>query len=88
MSGPVDQSTHNVELAADALLREHPDALVCGLANDGLIVPVPQSVGLWGQAAIEGRAVIDVVLAEDRMTVIDAWVGPRRRGSPRGRCAF
>ena len=68
-----DQYSRNVELAAEALLREHPDALVCGLANDGLIVPVPESVGLWGQAAIEGRAVIDVVLAEDRMTVIDAW---------------
>ncbi len=85
MSGPVDQSTHNVELAADALLREHPDALVCGLANDGLIVPVPQSVGLWGQAAIEGRAVIDVVLAEDRMTVIDAWVEAKKERVAEGK---
>ena len=73
MSTPVDHYSHSVELAAEALLREHPDALVCGLANDGLIVPVPKSIGLWGQAAIEGRAVIDVVLAEDRMTVIEAW---------------
>src|ERR1700685_726275 len=73
MSAPVDHYSHSVELAAEALLREHPDALVCGLADDGLIVPVPKSMGLWGQAAIEGRAVIDLVLAEDRMTVIEAW---------------
>jgi diguanylate cyclase (GGDEF)-like protein/PAS domain S-box-containing protein len=85
MSSPQDQSTHNVELAAEALLREHPDALVCGLANDGLIVPVPQSMGLWGQAAIEGRAVIDVVLAEDRITVIDAWVRAKKESVAEGK---
>ena len=85
MSPPLDQHTHNVELAAEALLREHPDALVCGLANDGLIVPVPQSMGLWGQAAIEGRAVIDVVVAEDRMTVIDAWTRAKQERVAEGK---
>jgi diguanylate cyclase (GGDEF)-like protein/PAS domain S-box-containing protein len=85
MSSPVDHYSHSVELAAEALLREHPDALVCGLANDGLIVPVPQSMGLWGQAAIEGRAVIDVVLAEDRMTVIDAWWRAKKESVAEGK---
>jgi len=85
MSSPVDHYSHSVELAAEALLREHPDALVCGLANDGLIVPVPQSMGLWGQAAIEGRAVIDVVLAEDRMTVIDAWFRAKKESVAEGK---
>ena len=80
-----DQYSRNVELAAEALLREHPDALVCGLANDGLIVPVPESMGLWGQAAIEGRAVIDVVLAEDRMTVIDAWTRAKQERVAEGK---
>jgi diguanylate cyclase (GGDEF)-like protein/PAS domain S-box-containing protein len=63
----------SVERAAEALLREHPDALVCGLSTNGLIVPLPGSVPLWGQAAIEGRAVIDGVVAADRGTVVRLW---------------
>jgi diguanylate cyclase (GGDEF)-like protein/PAS domain S-box-containing protein len=62
-----------VEHAADALLREHPDALVCALSTNGLIVPVPGSLPLLGQAAIEGRAVIDGVVAADRGEVISLW---------------
>src|SRR6201999_3879011 len=62
-----------VEHAAEALLREHPDALVCALSSNGLIVPVPGSVPLLGQAAIEGRAVIDGVVAADRAEVISLW---------------
>jgi diguanylate cyclase (GGDEF)-like protein/PAS domain S-box-containing protein len=60
-------------MAAEALLREHSDALVCGLSSVGLIVPIPQSVGLWGQAAIEGRAITDVVVAADRTIVVRVW---------------
>ena len=62
-----------VEHAAEALLREHPDALVCALSTNGLIVPVPGSLPLLGQAAIEGRAVIDGVVAADRGEVISLW---------------
>ncbi len=62
-----------VEHAAEALLREHPDALVCALSTNGLIVPVPGSLALLGQAAIEGRAVIDGVVAADRGEVISLW---------------
>ena len=62
-----------VARGAEALLREHPDALVCGLASNGLIVPLPQSVGLWGQRLIEGRALIDNVVAGDRTTVVRVW---------------
>ncbi len=68
-----NQTTQQVERAADALLREHPDALVCGLSSNGLIVPIPGPVALWGQTAIEGRAVVDVVVAADRTTVVDLW---------------
>src|ERR1700743_2916111 len=62
-----------VEHAADALLREHPDALVCALSSNGLIVPVPGSVQLLGQAVIEGRAVIATVGAADRIEVVSLW---------------
>ena len=63
-----------MERAAEALLREHPDALVCALSTNGLIVPLPGSVPLWGQAAIEGRAVIDGVVAADRGEVVSLWL--------------
>jgi diguanylate cyclase (GGDEF)-like protein/PAS domain S-box-containing protein len=76
--------TQNVARAAEALLREHPDALVCGLSSSGLIVPVPQSVGLWGQAAIEGRAVIDGVVAEDRKKVVELWMRAQEEGAAAG----
>lgn len=70
-----------VAAAAEALLREHPDALVCGLASNGLIVPVPQSIGLWGQGLIEGRALIDGVVAADRAKVVRLWTRVREEGA-------
>src|ERR1700679_543893 len=70
-----------VAAGAEALLREHPDALVCGLAGNGLIVPVPQSVGLWGQGLIEGRALVDNVVAGDRSTVVTVWLRAQEEGA-------
>ncbi len=70
-----------VARSAEILLREHPDALVCGLAGNGLIVPVPQSVGLWGQGLIEGRALIDNVVAEDRTAVVRTWIAANEKGA-------
>jgi GGDEF domain-containing protein len=40
MSTPLIQGDNTTELAAESLLREHPDALVCGLSTNGLIVPI------------------------------------------------
>ena len=84
MSSTVAQHGHTVELAAEALLREHPDALVCGLASDGLIVGIPKSVPLWGQAAIEGRAVFDGVVASDRKAMVDVWLRGELEDKPTG----
>jgi PAS domain-containing protein len=71
----------SLALSAEALLREHPDALVCGLAGNGLIVPVPQTIGLWGQGLIEGRALIDHVVASDRITVTRVWIRAQEEGA-------
>jgi diguanylate cyclase (GGDEF)-like protein/PAS domain S-box-containing protein len=68
-----EQVAYASALIAEALLREHPEALVCGLASSGVIVPLPQEVPLWGQAAIEGRALIDHVVTADRQVVIELW---------------
>ncbi len=72
-------------MGAEALLREHPDALVCGLASNGLIVPVPSSIPLWGQAALEGRALVDGVVAGDRHTVVEAWLTAQHEGAGEGK---
>ncbi|HYB23401.1 MAG TPA: diguanylate cyclase [Solirubrobacteraceae bacterium] len=77
---PGVQDGQAVARGAEALLREHPDALVCGLASNGLIVPVPQSVGLWGQGLIEGRALIDGVVAADRTKVVRLWTRVQEEG--------
>jgi diguanylate cyclase (GGDEF)-like protein/PAS domain S-box-containing protein len=71
----------DIAKGAEALLREHPDAMVCALASNGLIVPVPQSVGLWGQGLIEGRALIDNVVAADRTTVVRLWLQAQQEGA-------
>jgi diguanylate cyclase (GGDEF)-like protein/PAS domain S-box-containing protein len=74
-----------IAMGAEALLREHPDALVCGLAGNGLIVPVPQSVGLWGQGLIEGRALVDNVVAADRSAVVRLWLRAQEEGAAAAR---
>jgi diguanylate cyclase (GGDEF)-like protein/PAS domain S-box-containing protein len=79
------ETSQNVEWAAEALLREHTDALVCGLSSNGLIVPIPGPVALWGQAAIEGRAMIDSVVAADRSTVVDVWLRAKQEGAAKGK---
>jgi diguanylate cyclase (GGDEF)-like protein/PAS domain S-box-containing protein len=84
MASQATYDPQSIALAADALLREHSDALVCGLSSNGLIVPVPNTVGLWGQAAIEGRAVIDGVIAEDRATVVSLWQLAQHEGASAG----
>jgi diguanylate cyclase (GGDEF)-like protein/PAS domain S-box-containing protein len=81
MDTSVAKDVQAVAAGAEALLREHPDALVCGLAGNGLIVPVPQTVGLWGQGLIEGRALIDNVVAADRTTVVRLWVRAQEEGA-------
>ncbi|HYM55158.1 MAG TPA: diguanylate cyclase [Solirubrobacteraceae bacterium] len=85
MASHIAHDTETVAMAAEALLREHPDALVCALSGNGLIAPVPHTVGLWGQAAIEGRAVIDGVVAEDRNVVAHLWVRVKREGAVAGK---
>jgi diguanylate cyclase (GGDEF)-like protein/PAS domain S-box-containing protein len=80
-ASPVEPDGHGIALGAEALLREHPTAQVCALAANGLIVPVPQTVGLWGQGLIEGRALIDNVVAADRTAVVRLWIAAGHEGA-------
>jgi diguanylate cyclase (GGDEF)-like protein/PAS domain S-box-containing protein len=81
MEASVARDGQAVAQGAEALLREHPDALVCGLAANGLIVPVPQSIGLWGQGLVEGRALVDNVVTSDRATVVRLWLRAQEEGA-------
>ena len=58
-----------------------PTRWCAALARNGLIVPVPQTVGLWGQGLIEGRALIDNVVAGDRTAVVRLWLAAQKDGA-------
>jgi len=81
VAAPVQVDGHTIAMGAEALLREHPTAQVCALAGNGLIVPVPKTVGLWGQGLIEGRALIDNVVAGDRTAVVRLWIKAQAEGA-------
>jgi diguanylate cyclase (GGDEF)-like protein/PAS domain S-box-containing protein len=74
-----DQDTRYAQAsrrAADALLHEHADALVFAQTTDGQIVPMPASLGMddYPVLASEGRTGVDLCVAEDRMTLVNAWI--------------
>jgi diguanylate cyclase (GGDEF)-like protein/PAS domain S-box-containing protein len=66
--------------AADVLLREHPDAMVFAQGADGQVVALPASLGLesYPVLAIKGRTGVDLCVAEDRMTIVNAWIRVKR----------
>lgn len=68
--------------AADALLREHPDAMVLAQTADGGVVPVPESLGLerYPVLVTDERTGSDLCVAEDRMTIVNAWITLKREG--------
>ena len=82
----LDESGDTAGLVADALLREHPDAMVCAIEDSGLLLPMPKPVRLWGQAALQGRTVFDCVVAANRKAVVDAWWAVKREGASEWRC--
>jgi diguanylate cyclase (GGDEF)-like protein/PAS domain S-box-containing protein len=75
-SAPDERRARASRRAADALLREHPDAVVFAQSSEGHIVPLPASLGLDGYPVLasNGRTGVDLCVAEDRMTVVNAWL--------------
>ncbi len=66
---------------AVALLREHPDAVVYALSPDGLVVPVPELLGLDGHRVLEdGRSGLDFFISEDRVALVHAWLRVKDEG--------
>ncbi len=69
--------------AAEALLREHPDALIFTQSAEGQIVPVPdvaRARAFTPSSTDEARTGVDLCVAEDRMAVVNAWIELKRNG--------
>ncbi|MCW3020163.1 MAG: putative signaling protein [Solirubrobacterales bacterium] len=80
--GETERRAKSARRAATALLREHPDAMIFAQSPDGLVVPVPESLGMESFAvlATDWRTGSDLCVAEDRMTIVNAWIRLKREG--------
>ncbi len=72
-----------IESALSGLLERHPEAAVCALGPDGLMVAMPRSVPLAGHRVVQARSALNVVIAADRVGMINAWERARAVGASR-----
>jgi len=72
-----------IDSALAALLDRHPEAAVCAIGPDGLMVEMPGSVPLAGHRVVRARSALNVVTAADRVVVINAWERARAVGVAR-----
>src|ERR1035437_1318276 len=82
---PVRFEQAALETILDSLLAEHPDAFVAAIDPEpvGRFVPIPSSLHLRGQAVLEARTALDLVVPADRGVVISAWEEARVTGVSR-----
>jgi diguanylate cyclase (GGDEF)-like protein/PAS domain S-box-containing protein len=62
-----------------ALLAK-PGAGIAAVGADGLLVPLPPGLADTGHRVIEARSGVDIVVAGDRVRVIQAWLQVRQVG--------
>lgn len=72
-----------VDAALATLLERHAEAAVCALGPDGLMVEMPGSVPLAGHRVVQARSALNLVIAADRVVVINAWERARAVGASR-----
>lgn len=72
-----------LETALEAVLRQNPEALVSGINPEGIFVPVPTALHGPRHRVMRFRSALDVVVAADRVVVIDAWERVRQTGAAR-----
>jgi diguanylate cyclase (GGDEF)-like protein/PAS domain S-box-containing protein len=65
--------TETVERMYTKLLSEFPEAPVAAVKIDGLFAAMPASFPLGRHPVLQGRSGLDLVIPEDRGTVIAAW---------------
>ena len=72
------------ERMLEALLAQHPTAMVVAIDASGLFAPMPAAVPLTTHRRIHGvgpRSVLDMVVPADRPPVIDAWLQADAHGA-------
>src|ERR1035437_10263822 len=69
---PVRFEQAALETILESLLADHPDAFVAAIDPEpiGRFVPIPSSLHLRGQAVLEARTALDLVVPADRGVVI------------------
>jgi diguanylate cyclase (GGDEF)-like protein len=72
-----------VDAALSCLLDQHSEAQVCAIGPDGLMVEMPGSVPLEGHRVVRARSALNVVVAADRVVLINAWEKARAVGAAR-----
>jgi diguanylate cyclase (GGDEF)-like protein/PAS domain S-box-containing protein len=63
-----------------SLLKEHPEALVVAIDDNGFFMGMPASIPVCGQQALVGRTALDSVEQADRMAVISGWEEVKTQG--------
>ena len=56
---------------------------MCALGPDGLMVAMPGTVPVGGHRVVEARSTLNLVIAADRVVLIDAWERARAVGASR-----
>ncbi len=72
-----------VDSAVSTLLDRHPEASVCALGPDGLMVAMPGTVPVGGHRVVRARSTLNLVIAADRVGLINAWERARAVGASR-----
>ena len=68
--------------ALDALLADHPHALVAAITQDGLFTEAAR-LPITSHRVASGRSAIDLVVPADRIVIADAWARTRQLGAAR-----
>jgi diguanylate cyclase (GGDEF)-like protein/PAS domain S-box-containing protein len=77
------QAADEVERGALAELQRHPEGLIVAMGADGLVTPMPDSVGVPPSRLIRVRSIVQVVAPEDRVAAIEAYQRAQVTGAAR-----
>jgi diguanylate cyclase (GGDEF)-like protein/PAS domain S-box-containing protein len=68
-----DERASTVALALATTLQRLPDAFVFAVTSDGLWAELPAAVAAAGNPVLKVRAATELVIAEQRERIVDAW---------------
>jgi diguanylate cyclase (GGDEF)-like protein/PAS domain S-box-containing protein len=71
---------HTLDQILRSTLEVHPGAALSAAGEDGLFVPMPDSIPMGGRAVLEGRWPLDLVGAADAVKMIETWGRAQQTG--------